>query len=184
MNLVELEAQAIHLADALAGLSPAQRIARLRQEVSGKITFTTSFGPEDQAILYWLSLAQADIDVVTLDTGRLFPGDLELWAETERRFGRRIRAVYPHHDKLEELVARQGINGFYDFREARVACCHVRKVEPLNRALAGANAWITGLRGDQSTIAREWELSNSTPNAACSSSIRCSTGHGRRFWTS
>jgi len=149
-HLAEIEAQAARLTDAFAELSPAARIAKLRQDVAGKITFTTSFGPEDQAILHWLSSSQADIDVVTLDTGRLFPETYELWAETERRFDRRIRAVYPRHDGLEEFVARQGINGFYDSREARAACCHVRKVEPLNRALAGAKAWITGLRGDQS----------------------------------
>ncbi len=146
----EIKAHAGRLAAALAHLSPAERIAKLRQEVPGKLTFTTSFGLEDQAILHWLSSLQADIDVVTLDTGRLFPETYNLWAESERRYGRRIRAIYPRHDDLEELVARQGINGFYEFREARVACCHVRKVEPLNRALAGAKAWITGLRGEQS----------------------------------
>jgi len=146
----ELESHAARLAASLAPLSPAERIARLRQDVAGKITFTTSFGPEDQAILHWLSLLQADIDVVTLDTGRLFSETYALWAETERRYGRRIRAFYPHHEKLDGLVARQGINGFYESKAARLACCHVRKVEPLNRALAGAKAWITGLRGDQS----------------------------------
>jgi phosphoadenosine phosphosulfate reductase len=150
-DLAELEARAGRLAVALADLSPVERMAKFRQEVHGKITFTTSFGAEDQAILHWLNSLQADIDVVTLDTGRLFPETYELWAQTERRYGLRIRAVYPHHARLEQLVARQGINGFYESKVARAACCHVRKVEPLNRALAGANAWITGLRGDQST---------------------------------
>ena len=147
----ELEAQAARLTAAFAELSPVQRIARLRQEITGKLTFTTSFGPEDQAILHWISSLQTDIDVVTLDTGRLFPETYDLWAETERRYGRKIRAIYPLNDKLEELVARQGINAFYESKDARLACCDVRKVEPLNRALAGANAWIAGLRGDQST---------------------------------
>jgi len=58
--------------------------------------------------------------------------------------------MVPQTDRLEALVAEQGINGFYHSREARVSCCHVRKVEPLNRALAGAQGWITGLRADQS----------------------------------
>src|SRR5262249_45306900 len=81
---------------------------------------------------------------------RLFPEVYDLWAETEKRYGCRIRAFYPRHDQLEALVERQGINGFYQSVEARKACCHVRKVEPLNRALAGSRAWITGLRRDQS----------------------------------
>ena len=99
-----------------------------------------------------------DIDVVTLDTGRLFPETYELWEKTEQHFGRRIRAVYPRHDELERLVERQGINGFYKSREARTACCFVRKVEPLNRALNGAQAWIVGLRADQSANRQDMGL--------------------------
>jgi phosphoadenosine phosphosulfate reductase len=66
--------------------------------------------------------------------------------------------VYPQTDALEALVAEQGINGFYGSREARTSCCHVRKVEPLNRALAGAQGWITGLRADQSNNRSTIEL--------------------------
>jgi phosphoadenosine phosphosulfate reductase len=123
---------------------------RFRERVEGKIAFTTSFGLEDQAILHWIAELGLDIDVVTLDTGRLFPETYAVWAESEKRYGRRIRAVYPDHIALEALVARQGINGFYESPEARISCCHVRKVEPLNRALIGAEAWITGLRAGQS----------------------------------
>src|SRR5262249_51184570 len=74
-----------------------------------------------------------------------------LWEQTERRYGRRIRALHPRHDDLSAFVERHGINGFYRSREARTACCFVRKVEPLDRALAGARAWIAGLRAEQST---------------------------------
>jgi phosphoadenosine phosphosulfate reductase len=101
-------------------------------------------------ILHLIAEHGIDIEVATLDTGRLFREAYDVWAETERRYGLRIRAFYPRHDQLEDLVARQGINGFYHSRDARSACCHVRKVEPLNRALAGAAGWIVGLRADQS----------------------------------
>ena len=121
-----------------------------RREVEGPIVFTTSFGLEDQVILHHICEAGLDIDLVTLDTGRLFAETYTTWEETEQRYGRRIRAIYPRHTELEALVAAQGINGFYKSREARAACCDVRKVEPLNRALAGAAGWITGLRADQS----------------------------------
>jgi bifunctional enzyme CysN/CysC len=149
-DLRRSELRAASLAVGLKGLWPAERMQRLRQRVEGKITFTTSFGLEDQAILHWIAQLGLDIDVVTLDTGRLFPETYAVWAESEKRYGRRIRAVYPDHNALEALVARQGVNGFYQSVEARMSCCHVRKVEPLNRALAGAEAWITGLRADQS----------------------------------
>ena len=149
-NSDELKARAAALARLFADLSPAERIAHLRREIAGKIVFTTSFGLEDQAILHLLSERADDIDVVTLDTGRLFPETHTLWAQLEQRYGRRIRAVYPRHADLEALVERHGINGFYESRAGRTACCAVRKVEPLNRALGGARAWIAGLRAEQS----------------------------------
>jgi hypothetical protein len=145
-NADELRAKAVALARVFRGLSPAERIAHLRREVAGKIVFTTSFGLEDQAILHLLAQQNDGIDVVTLDTGRLFPETYALWAQSERYYGRRIRAIYPRQDELAALVQRHGINGFYESRAARIACCSVRKLEPLGRALAGARAWIAGLR--------------------------------------
>ncbi|HVD74716.1 MAG TPA: phosphoadenylyl-sulfate reductase, partial [Xanthobacteraceae bacterium] len=118
----------------------------------------TSFGLEDQVILHLLSERGNDVDVVTLDTGRLFPETYALWAQTERRYDVRIRALHPRHGDLEALVERQGINGFYQSRAARTACCTVRKVEPLERALAGARAWIAGLRAEQSAHRQDMAL--------------------------
>jgi sulfate adenylyltransferase large subunit/phosphoadenylyl-sulfate reductase (thioredoxin) len=157
-NADELRAKVVALAQVFGGLSPAERIAHLRREVAGKVVFTTSFGLEDQAILHLLARQNDDIDVVTLDTGRLFPETYALWAQSERYYGRRIRAVYPRHDELAALVERQGIDGFYESRGARIACCSVRKLEPLGRALAGARAWIAGLRAEQSAHRRDMAL--------------------------
>jgi sulfate adenylyltransferase large subunit/phosphoadenylyl-sulfate reductase (thioredoxin) len=134
----------------LAAFDLAQRLAAIREAVRGTIVFTTSFGLEDQVIFHHICEAGLDFDVVTLDTGRLFPETYTTWEETEQRYGRRIRAVYPEHGALERLIAAQGINGFYRSKDARIACCDVRKVEPLGRVLAGAQGWITGLRADQS----------------------------------
>jgi sulfate adenylyltransferase large subunit/thioredoxin-dependent adenylylsulfate APS reductase len=145
-----LAARASDLERALAGLNLSRRLTRIRDELDGRVVFTTTFGLEDQVILHHICEAGLDIDVVTLDTGRLFPETYTTWEETERRYGRRIQALYPQHAALERLIAAQGINGFYHAKEARIACCDVRKVEPLKRALAGAHGWITGLRADQS----------------------------------
>jgi phosphoadenosine phosphosulfate reductase len=145
-----LAVRAALLARALTGLDVAERLARFRREVAGPIVFTTSFGLEGLVILHMICEAGLDIDLVTLDTGRLFPETYATWAKAEERYGRRIRAIYPRSTSLEALVEAQGINGIYGSREARAACCDVRKVEPLKRALAGAAAWITGLRADQS----------------------------------
>jgi phosphoadenosine phosphosulfate reductase len=116
----------------------------------GPIVFTTSFGLEDQAIAHAIFTARLAIDIVTLDTGRLFPETHQVWAETEQRYGQRIRALSPEHRSVEAWVARHGIDGFRAAVEARQGCCSVRKVEPLRRALAEASAWITGLRAEQS----------------------------------
>jgi thioredoxin-dependent adenylylsulfate APS reductase len=134
----------------LAELDLAQRLAAIRGALDGPVVFTTSFGLEDQVILHHICEAGLDIDIVTLDTGRLFPETYTTWEETEHRYGRRIRAVYPDHGALERLIAAQGVNGFYRSKDARMACCDMRKVEPLGRALAGAQGWITGVRADQS----------------------------------
>ena len=128
----------------------AGRLERLRLETSGRIVFTTSFGIEDQLIAHHIFVSGLPIEVVTLDTGRLFPSTYKLWQETEERYGVRIRSYHPSADAVAAMVADGGINGFYYSKEARLACCNVRKVEPLGRALAGAAAWVTGLRADQS----------------------------------
>jgi phosphoadenosine phosphosulfate reductase len=126
------------------------RLVLARRHMPGRMVFTTSFGLEDQILTDAIAGLNLDIELVTLDTGRLFPQTYAVWSETERRYGRRIRAFYPAQQSLEELVGRQGIDGFYESVGQRLACCGVRKVEPLARALAGAQAWVTGLRADQS----------------------------------
>jgi phosphoadenosine phosphosulfate reductase len=140
-------------ADALArigGATPLARLASLRAAVPGRIVFTTSFGIEDQALAHFIFANRLDIAVATLDTGRLFPATYQLWQETEERYGVRIRSFHPDARALAAFVADAGINGFYHSKAARLDCCRVRKVEPLDRALEGAAAWVTGLRADQS----------------------------------
>jgi phosphoadenosine phosphosulfate reductase len=134
----------------LAPLDLDRRLRLVREFIPGRIVFTTSFGIEDQFITHSIFTQGLDVDVVTLDTGRLFPQTYELWEKTEARYASRIAAVYPKAEALEELIAERGINGFYQSVENRKACCHVRKVEPLSRLLSGVSGWITGLRSDQS----------------------------------
>lgn len=143
------------LADTLNAQFPSltslERLVRLRQEIKGRIVFTTSLGLEDQMLTHLIFSNNLEIEVVTLDTGRLFPETYDLWRQTEEKYGKRIHAKYPKAEALENLIDEQGIDGFYYAKEFRLACCGVRKVEPLGRALEGAAAWVTGLRGDQST---------------------------------
>ena len=143
----------VHGAPAAAridGDSIAERLRSAVEETDGRIVFTTSFGLEDQLLTHHIVEQDLPIELVTLDTGRLFPSTYKLWQATEDHYGRRIRAYYPDPDRLSAMVADSGINGFYYSKDARLACCEVRKVEPLARALNGAAGWVTGLRGGQS----------------------------------
>lgn len=145
-----LAAKAASLALTFDSLAPVERLQVLRAAVPGRIVFTTSLGLEDQVITHLIGTTKTDIDIITLDTGRMFPETYTLWRDTEDRYDVSIRPFYPKGEALETLVAKQGIDGFYNSIEARHACCEVRKVEPLGRALEGASAWVTGLRADAS----------------------------------
>lgn len=126
------------------------RIAVIAGSSLGAVAFSTSLGLEDQAILHAIAQARAGVDVFTLDTGRHFPETLETLDRSEQRYGVRIRVVAPEAADVEQLVARDGVFGFRLSVEARKACCDIRKVLPLRRALEGAAVWITGLRRGQS----------------------------------
>jgi phosphoadenosine phosphosulfate reductase len=149
-DLPALAAAGARLADAFETLDLGARLAAARAAVPGRIVFTTSFGLEDQAIGHAIFAQDLAIDVVTFDTGRLFPETHQVWAETEQRYGKRIRALLPERRSVEAWVAEHGIDGFRASVAARQGCCGLRKVEPLGRALAGASAWVTGVRAEQS----------------------------------
>ncbi len=126
-------------------------LAVLRDAASlAPAAFSTSFGAEDMVVLDLIRRHQLRIDVFTLDTGRLPEETYALMQQVEERYGRCFDTLYPDQLALQRLVARDGINGFYACVENRKACCAVRKVEPLARALVGKRAWITGLRAQQS----------------------------------
>lgn len=112
--------------------------------------FTTSLGIEDQVLTAALSVAAPRVRIVTLETGRLFEETMALIDETQERYGITIERFRPDEAQLAEYAAQYGMNGFYESVAARHACCGVRKLEPLARALSGADLWITGLRRGQS----------------------------------
>lgn len=112
--------------------------------------FTTSFGAEDMVVLDLISSASLPVRVATLDTGRLHEETYALMDRVHQRYGIDIEVYAPEAADVEAWQKSWGPNGFYRSIDARKACCEVRKVKPLRRALAGSNAWITGLRRAQS----------------------------------
>ncbi|MEM6463087.1 MAG: phosphoadenylyl-sulfate reductase [Pseudomonadota bacterium] len=126
-----------------------ERLAHLTRGRTNAV-FTTSLGIEDQVLTAALANAVSSVRIVTLETGRLFDETIALIERTEARFGIAIERFRPDPGQLEDFIGRFGINGFYESVEARHACCGVRKLEPLARALHAADLWITGLRRGQS----------------------------------
>ena len=109
-----------------------------------------SLGAEDMVLTDLICSEKLDIENFSLDTGRLPSETYDLIARVREHYGLTLTVYYPRHELVEAYVREHGINAFYESVELRKGCCHVRKVEPLQRALAGKKAWITGMRAQQS----------------------------------
>lgn len=142
-----------------SGLSLEESLLQLSQHATGKIVFSTSFGIEDQVVSHAIfSQNIKNIEVFTLDTGRLFPETYAVWDKTLLQYSAKIKSYYPNAEDAETFVNHNGINAFYNSVELRKQCCGIRKVVPLKRALQGAAIWITGLRAEQSENRNALEL--------------------------
>jgi len=129
-------------------------LIELLQEVckvySNEVVFTTSFGLEDQAISHMIFANDLPIEVVTLDTGRNFKETYKTYNKTLEKYKKPIKAYFPDTASVEKMLLEKGPSSFYNSMEDRKECCTIRKVVPLNRALANKKVWITGIRAEQS----------------------------------
>jgi len=145
----ELAAQNTHMSDETK-INATLDILRAAVRDYGKVVYSNSLGAESMVLTDLIWKQVPEIEIFTLDTGRLPEETYNLIERLERRYNRRMRIYYPDPAQLEPLVAKNGINGFYNGVAERIACCHVRKVEPFRRAVQGAGAWVTGVRHEQS----------------------------------
>lgn len=127
------------------------------------LTYACSLGAEGMVLMDLIRVRAPDVDIFSIDTGRLHEETYALLHSLKGPGGKAIRVVYPDGAKVADVVSRFGINGFYESTEARVACCQARKVEPFRRAIAGFRAWVTGVRREQSVTREdmqpiEWDL--------------------------
>jgi phosphoadenosine phosphosulfate reductase len=157
--------QQIQQVQELLGKGAEADLLTLSQLYPGQVVFSTSFSWEDQAITHLIFSADLDIKVFTLDTGRLFPETYSTWSRTLERYGKPLSVFYPDTLALQQFVAEKGPNSFYESVENRKQCCHIRKVEPLKRALSGNKVWITGIRSEHSPNRQdmpqlEWDDAN------------------------
>ncbi len=115
-----------------------------------KLVQSSSLGLEDMAISDMLRRLSSEVEIFTLDTGRLFQESYDLLEEARLKWNTPFRVYCPDPRAVEELMEAKGPNSFYYSLENRRECCRIRKIGPLKRALDGRDAWICGLRRDQS----------------------------------
>lgn len=132
--------------------SPEEALRWTWDRFGTKAVFTSSFGAEDMVIMDMMSRLNVEITVATLDTGRLPEETYELIEKASEKYGVRVLSYFPERKNVENMVREKGMNLFYRSVENRKECCYVRKVEPLGRLLQGREAWVTGLRSDQTDL--------------------------------
>ncbi len=146
-------------------LNEEAALKEISTKLGSEALLSSSFGYEDQVILDMIYKHAPEISVFTIDTGRLFEETYEVYEKSLARYQINIKVYYPKTDDIQKMVQEKGPNLFYESVENRHQCCHVRKIEPLQRALAGKKLWITGLRSEQSEFRKniqqtEWDEKN------------------------
>jgi phosphoadenosine phosphosulfate reductase len=135
-------------ADFAAKLAETEALLRLAAATYAPVVQASSLGAEDMVVTHLIESLGLNIPVFVLDTGALHPDTLALMARTAERVP--LTVYRPQADAVEAFVAREGAEAMYKSVALRQACCAIRKLEPLGRALQGHKAWITGLRREQS----------------------------------
>ncbi len=146
------------ISNQLNTLSITDGLSFLAKEFPLKVTFSTSFSFEDQAITHEILSNQLDIKIFTLDTGRMFAETYSTWSSTNEKYQTNIAAYYPNNIAIEKFILDKGPNAFYESVDNRKECCFIRKVEPLKRALAGNAVWVTGLRAEHSPARQDLQI--------------------------
>jgi phosphoadenosine phosphosulfate reductase len=142
----------------LLNAAPQDVLSFFASRYKDRISFSTSLGTEDQVLTDIICKVEPHIKIFTLDTGRLFQETYDLMQITEKKYGIIIQLYFPDAGRVEEMVNAKGINLFYESVDNRRLCCHVRKIEPLRRALEGMKVWISGVRKEQAVTRQEFRM--------------------------
>ena len=134
----------------LENASSQEIVSYFMENYKEEAVFSSSLGAEGQVLTDMIATRHKDAYIITLDTGRLFPETYTLLDKTNKHYNIKIDVFFPDYKRVENMVKEKGINLFYESVENRKLCCHIRKVEPLQRAIKGKSIWITGRRREQS----------------------------------
>ena len=125
--------------------------------------FASSMAAEDMVLTDMILRDELPIGIFTLETGRLHAQTLEMLDRIKSTYDYEVSAYRPDPAAVEQYVAQHGLNGFYDSVELRKECCRIRKIDPLNRALAGNASWVTGQRRAQSVTRATLDVQEDDP---------------------
>ena len=156
MSAIDLHARASK--DFEAKLAETQALLIRAASEFSPLTQASSLGAEDVVITHLINSLELDIPVFVLETGMLHKETLALLERTKATSRAPVNVYQPIQESVVHFVKREGKEPMYRSVELRKACCHIRKVEPLERALSGKRAWITGLRREQSSTRAEVPL--------------------------
>ena len=135
--------------EALESKTPQEVVTWATREFGSGLALASSFGAEDVVLIDMLMKQDPKARIFTLDTGRLNQETYDVMDAITETYGCAIETYFPEANRVESMVREKGFNLFYQSIDNRKLCCNIRKVEPLNRALKGLKAWMTGLRRDQ-----------------------------------
>jgi phosphoadenosine phosphosulfate reductase len=153
------------LSHQISGLNETDALSLLTKAFPKEVVFSTGFNVEDQVITHLIQSNDIPVEIFTIDTGRLFEETYNVWNRTNEKYGMIIKTYHPRFENLQEFVETNGPNAFYESVHLRKECCHIRKVEPLQRALKGKTILVTGLREEHLPEGRhvdqlEWDSIN------------------------
>ena len=120
-----------------------------------RVKLASSLAAEDMVLTHAILSREVKIGIFSLNTGRLHKETLGMLDTVKARYGHDIEQFHPQQDAVDTYVRDHGLNAFYESIDLRKGCCHIRKVEPLNRALSDVSAWVTGQRREQSVTRAE-----------------------------
>ena len=176
MSAIELNARASsNFAEKLAETQAL--LQRAAQEFS-PVTQASSLGAEDVVITHLINSLQLRIPVFVLETGALHHETLALLERTQARSQTDIHIYRPEHSSVLHFIRNEGQDAIFKSMELRKACCHIRKMEPLSRALQGQRAWITGLRKEQSQARADVPLIDTSEEAKSTDANNSSPSRG------
>lgn len=147
----------LYLEQTLSEGELSEQLHQIADKFGEKAAFSLGFGREGMVIADQIFRHQLPIRVFTIDTGRLFQETYELHARVLARYDCSIEVYSPYHEQVELLIREKGPLSFYNSVENRLECCNIRKVQPLGRALKGADVWITAVRSGQSSFRKSFK---------------------------